>query len=95
MPLLRLDEIEFAIGYCSDSLLGMSTELKELEDRAMKLSERERERLASHLFRSLDDEVNDTEWESEIIARIAQIEAGSAASRSIDDVFAEADQRTA
>jgi putative addiction module component (TIGR02574 family) len=73
----------------------MPSELKEIETRALRLPASQRERLASQLFRSLSDNKVDAAWEDEIAARIKKLDNGSAQFRSIDEVFAEIDQRTA
>ena len=73
----------------------MPSELKEIEARALRLPADERERLASQLFRSLSDNQVDAAWEDEIAARIEKLDNGNAQFRSIDEVFAEIDQRTA
>lgn len=73
----------------------MPSELKEIEARALRLSAKDRERLASRLFNSLSDDAIDSAWEQEIASRIAKLEDGHAEFRSIDEVFAEADQRSA
>ncbi|MEM1221833.1 MAG: addiction module protein [Verrucomicrobiota bacterium] len=72
----------------------MSTGLKELEARAMRLPPEDRERLARRLFKSLSDDTSDPEWEKEIAQRIQQIKNGTAEFRSIEEVFAEVAERT-
>jgi len=74
----------------------MLGQLKAIEDQAMALPPEDRERLASHLFQSLSDEVSlCAEREDEIVRRIESLEKGSAKFRPVRGVFAEIDERYA
>lgn len=69
----------------------MSTELKELEARALRLPADERERLASQLFRSLNEEAmtaTDLAWLEVAEARFQALKDGTDPGMSEGEFFA-------
>lgn len=68
----------------------MSTDLKELEEKAMRLPPRQRAELAERLISSLD-RLDDAEyehlWVEEAARRYQEYEKGNISSRSAEDVF--------
>ena len=72
---------------------AMTTLVDELSARAKTLSVQDRARLAEELLASLDQEPDsevDAAWDCEIQRRVAEVESGSVALVSSEDVHAEA-----
>jgi putative addiction module component (TIGR02574 family) len=72
---------------------AMTTLVDELSARAKTLSVQDRARLAEELLASLDQEPDsevDAAWDREIQRRVAEVESGSVALVSSEDVHAEA-----
>ena len=71
----------------------MSTDLKELEERAMQLSPQQRAELAEHLISSLDS-LDDAEyerlWVAEGARRYEEYRKGNISGRLAEDVFRDA-----
>lgn len=76
----------------------MAAILKELVDRALQLSPKERGELIHRLIVSLEAEPEDTPeaiakaWDEEIARRVAEIDAGTAVLIPEEDVFARLDE---
>jgi putative addiction module component (TIGR02574 family) len=71
----------------------MTTLVDELSARAKTLSVQDRARLAEELLASLDQEPDsevDAAWDREIQRRVAEVESGTVALASSEDVHAEA-----
>ena len=71
----------------------MTTLVEELSARAKTLSAQDRARLAEELLASLDQEPDsevDAAWDREIQRRVAEVESGTVALVSSEDVHAEA-----
>jgi len=71
----------------------MTTLVEELSARAKTLSVQDRVRLAEELLASLDQEPNsevDVAWDREIQRRVAEVESGTVALVTSEDVHAEA-----
>lgn len=71
----------------------MTTLVEELSARAKTLSVQDRVRLAEELLASLDQEPNsevDAAWDREIQRRVAEVESGTVALVTSEDVHAEA-----
>ena len=72
---------------------AMTTLVEELSARAKTLSAQDRARLAEELLASLDQEPDsevDAAWDREIQRRVAEVESGTVALVSSEDVHAEA-----
>jgi putative addiction module component (TIGR02574 family) len=72
---------------------AMTTLVEELSARAKTLSVQDRARLAEELLASLDQEPDsevDAAWDREIQRRVAEVESGTVALVSSEDVHAEA-----
>jgi len=71
-------------------------DLQTLETEALKLNSNARARLAERLLQSLEtlpDAENDQLWAEEAQRRHQELEAGTVAGRSVDEVFREARAR--
>ena len=70
----------------------MSTDLSEIEQQAVRLSDQERAQLAAFLLRSLETTVDhgdiEEDWRIEAEARLAQVKRGEARLIPGDEVFA-------
>lgn len=69
----------------------MSHALDTVTTTAMDLPSSERAVLAHQILLSLDDDDTDADaaWDQEIARRVAEIDAGTAVGRPVDDVFRE------
>ncbi len=76
-----------------DSLSGMTRPARELESKALKLSRRERARLAQRLISSLDQERDadaDRLWLAEAERRLAELKSGEVAAIPAEKVIKKA-----
>ena len=83
-------KIQFACPCISTRLVDMQSELQAVEAQAMALSDQDRERLASHLFRILSPQnlnSTDAEWLAVAEQRYQALKDGSDTGLSEDDFF--------
>ena len=83
-------KIQFACPCISTRLVDMQSELQAVEAQAMALSDQDRERLASHLFRTLSPQnlnSTDAEWLAVAEQRYQALKDGSDTGLSEDDFF--------
>jgi hypothetical protein len=83
-------KIQFACPCISSRLVDMQPDLQAVEAQAMALSDQDRERLASHLFRTLSPQnlnSTDAEWLAVAEQRYQALKDGSDTGLTEDDFF--------